>query len=52
MRRIDFIFVQLLYHECHKINFKRGGSYIDFPDWIKKKVTINPENTDDNCSSI
>ena len=47
----DFIFgsVQLLYHKCHKINFKRGSSYIDSPDWIKKKkATINPKNTDDN----
>ena len=37
MRGSDFIFdsVQLLYHKCHKINFKRGGSY-DSPDWIKK----------------
>ena len=34
MRRSDFIFdcVHLLYHKCHKINFKRGGSYIDSPD--------------------
>ena len=33
----DFIFdsAQLLYYQCHKINFKRGGSYIDSPDWIK-----------------
>ena len=47
-RGSDFIFdsVQLLYYECHKINFKRGGSYIDSPDRIKKKkATINPKNT-------
>ena len=27
----NFIFacVNLLYYKCHKINFKRGGSYID-----------------------
>ena len=39
MRRSDFIFelVQLLYCKCHKIHFKREGSYIDFRDWIKKK---------------
>ena len=39
MRRSDFIFdsVELLYYKCHKINFKRGGSYIDSTDWIKKK---------------
>ena len=39
-----FIFdgVSLLYYKCHKINFKRGGSYIETPDWIKKKkATIN-----------
>ena len=34
----------------HKVNFKCGGSYIDSPDWIKKKkATINPKNTDDKC---
>ena len=48
----DFIFdsFQRLYCKCHKINLKRGGSYIEFPDWIKnKKATINPENEDDMC---
>ena len=51
-RESYFIFdsVQLLYYKCHKINFTRGGSYILFPDWIKKKkATINPKNTDDKC---
>ena len=49
MRRSDFIFdsVQLMYYKCYKMNFKRGGSYVDSPDWIKKKKTINPKNTDD-----
>ena len=43
MRRSDFIFdsVELLYYKCHKINFKRGGSYIDSTDWIKKKNNNN-----------
>ena len=37
-------------YECHKINFQRGGSYIDSSDWIKKKkTTIDPENIDDKC---
>ena len=52
MRGSDFIFdsVQLLYDKCHKINFKRGGSYIDSSDCIKKKeTTINPKNEDDKC---
>ena len=36
--------------KCHKVNFKRGGSYIDSPDWIaKKKATVNPKYTDDKC---
>ena len=34
MRGSDFILdcVYLLYYKCHKINFKRGGSYIDSSD--------------------
>ena len=50
MRGSDFILdsVQLLHYKCHKINFKRGDSYIDFPDCIKKKkATINKKNRDD-----
>ena len=52
MRGSNFIYesVQLLYYKCHKINFKRGGSYIDSPDCIKKKkTTLNLKNTDDKC---
>ena len=52
MRETDFIsdLVELLYYKCHKINFKRGSSYLDFSHWIKKKkATINPKNTDDKC---
>ena len=44
MRGSDFIFdcFHLLYYKCHKINFKRRGSYIDYPDCIiNKKATIN-----------
>ena len=52
MRGSGFVFdsVQLLYYKCHKTNFKRGGLYIDSPEWIKKKkATTNPKNTDDKC---
>ena len=52
MRGSDFIFdsVQLMYYKCHKVNFKRGDSFIDSPDWIKKKkAAINTRNTDDKC---
>ena len=50
MRGSNFIFdsVQLMYYKCHKINFKRGGSYIDSPDWIKnKEAIIDPKTEDD-----
>ena len=40
--------VQFLHSKCHKISFKRDGSYIDFPDWIKnEKAKINPIKDDD-----
>ena len=34
MRGSDFILysVQLMYYICHKVYFRRGGSYIDLPD--------------------
>ena len=43
MKQTDFNFdlVQLLYYKCHKINFKRGGSSIESPDWNKKQQTNN-----------
>ena len=50
-RGSDFIIdsVQLLYYKCQRINFKRGGPYIDSPDRIKeKKATINLKNEDEN----
>ena len=39
MKGNEFVFdyVYLLYYKCHKTNLNRGGSYIDSPDWIKKK---------------
>ena len=52
MEGSDFVFdsVQLLYYKCHWINLRRGGSYVDHPEWIKKKkATINPKNKDDKC---
>ena len=34
MKGSDFIFdsIQLMYYNCHKVKFKRGGLYIDSPD--------------------
>ena len=38
MGGIDFIFdsVQLLHYKYHRINFRRDGSSINSPEWIKK----------------
>ena len=52
MRGSHFIFdsIQMMYYKCHEVNFRRGGSYIDCPDWIKKeKATANPKNKDHKC---
>ena len=53
MKCSEFVFdyVHLLYYKCHKINLRRGGSYIDSPDCIKsKKATINPiKKKDSKC---
>ena len=34
MEGSKFIFdsVQMMYYKCHKVNFGRGGSYINSPD--------------------
>ena len=39
MRGSEFVFdyVDLLYYKCHKINLNCDGSYVDLPNWIKKK---------------
>ena len=37
-----------MYYKCHEINFKGGGLYINFSDWIKNKTTINSINKKDN----
>ena len=39
-----------MYYHLQKISFKRGGSYADFPKWLKnKKATVNPKSNDNNC---
>ena len=45
MRESEFVLdsINLLYYHLQKIGLKRGGSYIDSPEWLKnKKATINP----------
>ena len=39
----------MTYH-IHKIDLKRGKSYIKSPEWIlNKRATINPKNKDNKC---
>ena len=52
MRGSDFVFdyIQSLNYIFHKVDLKKSESYIETPDWIKKKkATINVENDDDKC---
>ena len=43
MKGNDFIFdsVQLTHYKCHKVNFKRGSSYIDLTKLDKKENSNN-----------
>ena len=48
----NFIFesVNLLTYHIHKIDLKRGKSYIKSPEWIlNKRATINPKSKDNKC---
>ena len=51
MKRSEFVFdsADLLYYKLHSTSLNRGGSYIDSPEWLKNKATINPKNNDDKC---
>ena len=51
MRGSESIFdgVDALYFDLNKVSLSRGESYIDSPEWLKKKATINPKNNDDKC---
>ena len=51
LKGINFVFnsVDLSYLQVVKTSLKRGGSYIEAPEWIdKKKAIINPKNLNDN----
>ena len=41
--------IDLLYYHLQNIGLKRSGSYIDSPEWLKNKATINKNDNDDNC---
>ena len=38
MKGSEFVFdsVDFLLYKLHKISLNRSGSYIDFPEWLKK----------------
>ena len=42
-------FVYESIEECnihfHKIDLRRGASFIDTPEWLKNKKAVNPQNT-------
>ena len=49
----DFVYVHLLYYQCHKINLNCNTSNVDSPEWIEnKKATTNPINKKYNMTSI
>ena len=43
MRGSEFVFgaVDVLHYNLNKISLSRGGSYIDFPKWLKNKTRNN-----------
>ena len=45
MKGSDFEFdgVNVLYYDFNKTSLNRGGSYIDCPEWIKKKDNKSKE---------
>ena len=52
LRNSKFVFDRVLYMDMdfHRLNLTKGSSYIPLPDWLtKKKVIINPRNSDMDC---
>ena len=43
--------VDLLFYSLHKKRLRKGGSYIESPEWLRnKRATVNPKNKkDDKC---
>ena len=45
-----FDYDESLNYIFHKVDFRRSGSYIETPEWLKNKsATINCQNDDDKC---
>ena len=44
-----FASVELMDYKIHETSLKRGGSYIESPEWLKNKgAIINPKNKKDD----
>ena len=42
--------VDALSYHIHKLNLKRGKSYIKSPEWIlNKRAKLSPKNNDNKC---
>ena len=43
-----------MYCKCHRVNFKRGGLYINSPNWIKNKkiVALNFEEIESHPERV
>ena len=38
-------------YKLHRVRFRRGASYIKYPEWLaNKRATINPKNENDDES--
>ena len=52
LRDSKFVFDRIIHMDIdvHRLNLTRGSFYIPLPDWLaKKKVIINPKNSDLEC---
>ena len=55
MRGSDFIFngVNYLFYDFNRVSISKGGSYIEFPKWLKdKKCIVNQKIMIINISNM
>ena len=52
MKGSDFAYtgIDYFYYDFNRVSISKGGSYIDFPKWLKdKRSTVNQKNNDFKC---
>ena len=52
MKGSDFVFngINYFYYDFNRVSISKGGSYIEYPKWLKdKKSTVNQKNNDYKC---